>query len=285
MKKLIYQGRIREGGVGTLTSEEYSVYFDDELSYAYLDPKPVVDYQDQSYRVSVNGSNDILRYHELHAEIQAAYFELIKPYLKKDLIVLEIGCGGGILLDKIRNAGFKTIGVEPNGEFQKSLRQNGHLVYSDVEEAMPEWQGKVGLVLSFHVIEHVHNPEDFIRSIGDLLSFGGRAFVQTPNYYDILLEINFDAFAPFFFRKVHPVYLTEDSLKKMVISSGLEFEMPVYYHDFGIANTFYWLRDKTPMGNQTMEGITPSLDEFWKEYLIKQKRTKDIAVVFSKKNI
>src|SRR5688572_22294276 len=232
MKNLIYKGKIREGGVGTLTDEEYSVFYDTDLDYAYLEPRPVINYSDESYRVSVNGSNDILRYYELHAEIQSAYFELIKPYLIKDLIVLEIGCGGGILLDKIRNAGFKTIGVEPNGEFQKSLRQNGHLVYSDVEEAMPEWQGKVGLVLSFHVIEHVHNPEDFIRSIGDLLSLGGRAFVQTPNYYDILLEINFDAFAPFFFRKVHPVYLTEDSLKKMIISSGLEFEMPVYYHDF-----------------------------------------------------
>ncbi|MGB4848602.1 MAG: class I SAM-dependent methyltransferase [Saprospiraceae bacterium] len=283
MRSLIYSGRIREGGVGTLTPEEYCVFYDEDLEYAYLDPKPEINYEDSSYRIAVNESNEILRYYELHTEIQTAYFELIRKYISKDNIILEIGCGGGILLDKTKEKCYKTIGIEPNTEFQKSLKQRGHIVYSNINDCLSDWKDKIDFIISFHVIEHVHHPEQFIQSIGQLLKSGGTSFVLTPNYSDILLKINFDAFAPFFFRKVHPVYLTIGSMKKMIQQHGMKFLAPVYVHEFGLSNALYWLRDKSPKGDLVMEGLDNSLDLYWKEYLIRTGQTKDIAAIFQKK--
>ena len=40
MKKIIYKGKIREGAVGTLSTEDFEVIYDDELKYAYLNPFP-----------------------------------------------------------------------------------------------------------------------------------------------------------------------------------------------------------------------------------------------------
>lgn len=282
MKNLIYKGKIREGSVGTLTEEDYSVYFDTELEYAYLDPRPFTNYEDESYRVSVNGSNALSRYYELHEKPQTAYFELIKNFINKDNIVLEIGCAGGILLDKVKEISFKTIGIEPNMEFQKSLKQRGHIVYSQMSDALDEWKNKIDFIMSFHVIEHVDQPLDFIQTIGQLLKAGGNAFVLTPNYNDILLKINFEAFAPFYFRKVHPFYLTVESLKKMIDRAGMEFITSIYYHDFGLSNALHWLRDKAPKGDEAMQGIDNTLNDQWKEYLIRTGQTKEIAVIFRK---
>ena len=283
MKNLIYKGKIREGSVGTLTEEDYCVYYDTDLDYAYLDPRPVINYSDESYRISVNGSNDIRRYYELHEGIQTTYFELVKNFIKEESVVLEIGCAGGILLDKVKEKCFKTIGIEPNEEFQSSLRQRDHIIYSQLDDCIKDWQGKVDFIMSFHVIEHVEKPGDFIDTIGELLKPGGIAYVLTPNYNDILLKINFDAFAPFYFRKVHPFYLTVESMRKMVENSGMDFISPVYYHDFGFSNTLHWLKDKAPRGNESVEGVEGSLDEAWKDYLVKTGQTKDIAVIFSKR--
>lgn len=283
MKHLIYNGKIREGAVGTLTPQEYFVYYDDQLEYAYLDPKPVINYEDSSYRISVNDSNDILRYYELHSGIQMTYFNLVKPYIMNQNVILEIGCGGGIILDKAREMGIQTIGIEPNMEYQATLKQKGHLVYSHVSDCLKEWKDKIDSVISFHVIEHVHNPDEFIQDIEQLLRRGGTAFVLTPNYNDILLKINFDSFAPFFFRKVHTLYLTAGSLKKMIQQAGMQFIGQVFFQEFGLANSLYWLRDKAPKGNLPMEGIDDAADEFWKEYLEKTGQTKDFAVIFKKK--
>ena len=282
MQQLIYKGKIRDGAVGTLTGDAYSVYYDTDLEYAYLDPMPVINYEDESYRVAVNDSNAIERYYELHQEIQDSYYQLIKKYVKPGDTILEVGCGGGILLDTLRKEGIRTIGVEPNEAYQKNLRDNGHIVYADLEACHADWNQKVDVVLSFHVIEHVHQPGDFIWAIGKILRPGGIAFILTPNYHDVLLALHFNAFAPFFFRKVHPVYLTIASLRKFVEEAGMEFLKAEYFHEFGLSNMLYWLRDDVPKGHQVMPGMDISIDSAWKDYLIRTGQTKDIAVVFRK---
>jgi len=115
-----------------------------------------------------------------------------------------------------------------------------------------------------------------------LLKSGGEAFVLTPNYNDILLKINFDAFAPFFFRKAHTIYLTVDGMKKIIENAGLKFIAPTYYHEFSLSNILYWLRDKEPRGNQVINGLDDSLDLYWKDFLVRTGQTNNIAVLFSK---
>lgn len=282
MQQLIYKGKIRDGAVGTLTEDEYSVYYDPHLLYAYLDPMPIINYEDESYRVAVNDSNAIERYYELHQGIQDTYYQLIKKYVKPGDTVLEVGCGGGILLDTLRKEGIRTIGVEPNEAYQKNLRDNGHIVYSDIETCNADWNQKVDVVLSFHVIEHVHQPEEFIRSVSNIVRPGGLAFILTPNYHDVLLTLNFSAFAPFFFRKVHPVYLTIAALRRFVEMNGMEFLSAEYFHEFGLSNMLYWLRDDVPKGHSIMPGLDDTMDEAWKDFLVRTGQTKDIAVVFRK---
>jgi 2-polyprenyl-3-methyl-5-hydroxy-6-metoxy-1,4-benzoquinol methylase len=278
----IFSGQIREGGVGSLTNESYEVLYDDFLKYAYLNPQPSIDYSDDSYRTSVNNSNEIEQYFKLHDAISISYLNEIRSYIKRGDIIVDIGCGGGALLDLLKNYCSVTIAIEPNKNFQESLKERGHIVFDSIDQCKQQFSNKADFVVSNHVIEHVNQPDDFIKSIKQILKPGGISFVLTPNYNDILMKINFDTFAPFFFRKVHLLYLTVESLQLIVENLKMEFIKPVYFHEFGLANSLYWLKEGKPCGNMLMNGINSTADELWKTYLISTGQTKDFAVIFKK---
>jgi len=282
MNQLIYSGKIREGKVGTLSSEDYNVYYDDQKKYAYLDPFPVINYSDDSYRKSVNDSNEIEQYFKLHDSLCISYFNLYKDHLKRGDIVVDIGCGGGALLDLMRNFCGKTIAIEPNLGFRASLEERGHQVYHSIEDCLKDWEGEIDFLISNHVIEHVYDPKVFIASVKELLKPGGHSCILTPNYNDILLKLCPEEFAPFFFRKVHPLYLTAEALETIVKDLDLDYIKPIFFHEFGLANTFYWLKEGVPKGNTPIKGINGLADRQWVAYLEETGQTKDFAVLFKK---
>ena len=97
-----------------------------------------------------------------------------------------------------------------------------------------------------------------------------------------MLKLNFETFAPFFFRKVHPLYLTAEALEIIVNKLSMEFIKPIFFHEFGLSNIFYWLKENRPNGNTRMEGIDQLADDMWRSYLEKTGQTKDFAVLFKK---
>lgn len=105
------------------------------------------------------------------------------------------------------------------------------------------------------------------------------------NYNDILMKLSFETFAPFFFRKVLLPYLTVDSMKLIIDDLKMEFIKPVYFHEFGLSNSLYWIKEEKPFGNLQMNGINHIADELWKTYLISTSQTKDFAVIFKKPKI
>jgi len=51
-----------------------------------------------------------------------------------------------------------------------------------------------------------------------------------------------------------------------------------------MANTLYWLRDKTPNGKMKMHGIDSMADSLWKVYLENSKQTDNIYMELVVKN-
>lgn len=282
MTSIVYRGKIREGAVGSLTQEEYEVVYDDILNYAYLRPFPEINYSDDSYRKSVNESNSIETYFKLHDKLCIDYINQYNGYLKRNMVLADVGCGGGSLLDHLSGICSKTIAIEPNQEYQSDLKRRGHNTFDGIESALKEFENKVDVVVSNHVIEHITQPETLIEGIKKLLAPDGIAIIITPNYNDVLLKLDFENFAPFFFRKVHPVYLTSEAIKIMLRKQGLKYIETKYIQEFGMANALHWLKLKTPNGHLPMKGINGLADNLWKAYLTETGQTKDFAIILKK---
>jgi 2-polyprenyl-3-methyl-5-hydroxy-6-metoxy-1,4-benzoquinol methylase len=96
--------------------------------------------------------------------------------------LLDVGCGGGEFLGRMRQLGWRAVGVEPDPKAVEVARSVRGL---DVRPGTLEEQhfedDRFDAVTSSHVIEHVHDPLAFLRECARVTKVGGRVVVVTPN--------------------------------------------------------------------------------------------------------
>ncbi len=96
--------------------------------------------------------------------------------------VLDVGCGGGVFLDRARSLGWRVLGVEPDPRaVDVARRVRGLEVRQGTLEEQGFADGRFDAVTSSHVIEHVHDPLAFLRECGRIAKSGGRVVAITPN--------------------------------------------------------------------------------------------------------
>ncbi|HVO35566.1 MAG TPA: class I SAM-dependent methyltransferase [Gemmatimonadales bacterium] len=96
--------------------------------------------------------------------------------------LLDVGCGGGAFLDRMRALGWRVLGVdsEPRAvEFARTHR--GLDVVAGTLEEQRFSDGRFDAVTASHVVEHVHNPRSFLRECARVTRPGGRVVLVTPN--------------------------------------------------------------------------------------------------------
>jgi len=96
--------------------------------------------------------------------------------------LLDVGCGGGLLLGMMRARGFRVAGLDNSVEAAALTwsRQRVPAICGVLEDA-PFRAASFGAVTMFHVLEHVHDPRAYVAAAYRLLAPGGRLIVQTPD--------------------------------------------------------------------------------------------------------
>ncbi|MDP3657441.1 MAG: bifunctional 2-polyprenyl-6-hydroxyphenol methylase/3-demethylubiquinol 3-O-methyltransferase UbiG [Brevundimonas sp.] len=104
------------------------------------------------------------------------------------LTLLDIGCGGGLIAEPMRRLGFAVTAVDASAENIGTARahaaqQGLDIAYraATVEQLEAEGAGPFDVVLTLEVIEHVADPEAFIRACSRLVKPGGMMIVATLN--------------------------------------------------------------------------------------------------------
>jgi SAM-dependent methyltransferase len=97
--------------------------------------------------------------------------------------VLDVGCGPGWLLDRLRERGWRTRGTERSAEAAQYARDVLHLDVraEDIEDVAKDG-GTYDAVIIWHVAEHLPRPADVLREVADLLRPGGVLVVAVPNF-------------------------------------------------------------------------------------------------------
>jgi len=98
-----------------------------------------------------------------------------------------VGCADGRLLDWYRESSagdrIETHGIEMDERAAGLAGGRGHRVVTGRFEHDRELEaGSFDLILAFHVIEHVDDPQGFARRAAELLAPGGLFVVTTPNW-------------------------------------------------------------------------------------------------------
>ena len=104
------------------------------------------------------------------------------------LSLIDIGCGGGLIAEPMRRMGFDVTAIDASSENIGTARAHADMVGLDiayraatVEQIEAEGAGPFDVVLTMEVIEHVADPESFVRACSRLVRPGGVMMVATLN--------------------------------------------------------------------------------------------------------
>lgn len=96
------------------------------------------------------------------------------------LDVLDYGCGGGELLERLARLGHRTVGLDFDEKALAACRSRGLKVHpaSDLSALGAE---TFDVVTCMNVIEHVPDPGALLRDLARTLKPGGLLLIETPN--------------------------------------------------------------------------------------------------------
>jgi SAM-dependent methyltransferase len=126
------------------------------------------------------------------AAFYAKYADTLKPS-DPGARALDVGCGVGQVVARLAEAGFEAHGVdvsEPNIERAKKFCPRCQL-YDGRKLPFPD--AHFASVGALNVLEHVDEPESFIKELVRVTRIGGRIVLSSPNFFRV-----------FGFRDYHP---------------------------------------------------------------------------------
>lgn len=182
----------------------------------------------------------------------------------KKLVVGDVGCATGYIVDFFRRRGHKATG----SEWTLSMRRFAEHFYGIPVTEELEPKHKYDLITMYHVLEHVSEPDKKLAHYKSLLSENGRMMISTPEWLWELEESGFGVVSSFkgVYHKDHIDVFTRQSLKNLFAKVGLVVE----YEDHITYGQTYFLRKATEAEQAELK-IVP---EKWEEQLEKIMRSK-----------
>ncbi len=195
--------------------------------------------------------------------------------------VLDFGCGFGGYLSRIQAVSDYCAGVELGHEEREYLNSKGITCKREIDE----YEEKFDVITLFHVLEHLEAPQLWLQKIALHMRWGGRLIIEVPNADDALLTLYENkAFADFTYWSAHLILYTEETLKRMILSTG-KFR-PVrldFYQRYPLANHLYWLAQGKPGGQHVFNIFNePALSEAYNKVLKTEKLSDTIYQIWER---
>jgi len=103
--------------------------------------------------------------------------------LKAQGKVLEIGCGRGLLLEQLAKMGHECTGIERSSlAAARANRISGLQILTQPLEDSEFVEGSFDLVVQWHVLEHLENPNHILKKIHRVLKSEGYLVLEVPNF-------------------------------------------------------------------------------------------------------
>ncbi|HVX19855.1 MAG TPA: methyltransferase domain-containing protein [Acidimicrobiales bacterium] len=107
--------------------------------------------------------------------------EFVDKYHLRTNLVAEIGCGDGMFLSALREAGARVVGFERSHRAAEILRLEGHtMIETDLAVAAPELAEPLAAVATRHVLEHIDDLTGFLNELRDAIAPGGALLIEVP---------------------------------------------------------------------------------------------------------
>lgn len=113
------------------------------------------------------------------------YVETLNRHLSTGKIV-DVGCSTGLLVNMLKERGYKAEGIELNSESADWGRQNyGIVIHNKLLENCSYEAESLDAILFTDVLEHTQHPCNYLQMAGERLVDGGLALITFPDIKSI----------------------------------------------------------------------------------------------------
>ncbi len=179
----------------TVTKEKFNIVSCINCNFLFTNPRP-----DQSVIEKYYDSQNYISHSNTKKGIVNSIYQIVRSYslLKKVRLInklyrlenkdeiprelLDIGSGTGEFLTKANENGWRGIGVEPNLKAREQALANHSLEIYKEEDVNTLGSGRFDVITMWHVLEHVHNLNERVEEIYNLLKLGGLSIIAVPNH-------------------------------------------------------------------------------------------------------
>lgn len=104
---------------------------------------------------------------------------LINSFQTEEKTILDVGAGTGDFLISCNKNSWKIFGVEPNSEARKLAKEKEIVLEKDIKAYTDK---KFDVITLWHVLEHIENLFEYLKTLKTLLKENGTLVVAVPNY-------------------------------------------------------------------------------------------------------
>jgi len=175
-------------------------------------------------------------------------FKFLKKEIKNKK-VLDFGCGNGGFLTRAKTVAKKVAGIELQKSMESFYIENGLEVVQNIDEV----DEKFDFITLFHVLEHLKDPVELLKSLGAKLEADGQIIIEVPNANDALITIYKNYwFMRFTYWGCHLFLFNKQTLLDLVEKAGFKINYLKQVQRYGPTNHFWWQFFKKPGGHKKL---------------------------------
>ncbi|MBS1490093.1 MAG: class I SAM-dependent methyltransferase [Bacteroidetes bacterium] len=226
-----------------ITHESFSLEKCLRCGFTLTNPQPTLEeignyYLSENY-ISHTGGNQNL-FDRLYKKIRLHMLKKKRALIEQNstgLKILDIGCGTGDFLKEMKENSWTAMGVEPSETARLKAQEKELKIVKHIDEIEGDTFSAITL---WHVLEHLHNPNEYLKKIYSLLSSSGKLIIAVPNLESYDANHYKEYWAAYDVPR-HLWHFNKTTIKKMIEQYGFELKeiKPLKFDSFYVS----WLSE------------------------------------------
>lgn len=214
-----------------VSHETFQIRKCESCNFLFTSPYPPQEsiggyYESQSYLShSGKGKKSLFEwlYNQVRTYAAKSKANLVTQFADQKGVLVDFGCGTGFFLREAREKGWETRGFEISEKARNIARNENNIEAKHPDLFLAEPDNSVEAVTMWHVLEHLYNPVEHIKTCFQKLKPGGILVIAVPNPESHDAQV----YGPFWAAWDVPIHLSHFSKKtmdKLITDAGFKLE-------------------------------------------------------------
>lgn len=226
-----------------VSGELFQLIKNEEYGFLETIPQPSLDslpnyYKSEDYISHTDSKRNIFEkaYHVVRKISLKQKLKLIESFNSEEKRLLDIGCGTGDFLEIAKHNNWMVYGIEPNENARAIANRKTENLVFDTEQISKFQSKRFDVITLWHVLEHLPNLEEKIKTFKKLLKPNGSLIVAVPNYKSFDATYYKEYWAAYDVPR-HLWHFNKDSISKLVSKVSMEVVKikPMYFDAFYVS--------------------------------------------------